>query len=188
MRIRSLVIVLAIVASGPVSWGQSTTGPAASDILALEQEWASALRERNPEAFGKLLAEDLRHVGFEAQVVGMDECMAFFNAGDWKYSEYSLVDPQVTVERCAAVVTGRVQRKIVVNGKETAGAFAFTHVWAKRDGAWRVIVSQVTASPSLERRRAESKRRREGIARHRVSDPELAGRPAWSEPEGNAPG
>jgi anti-sigma-K factor RskA len=71
--------------------------------------------------------------------------MAFFSAGDWKYTDYSLVAPQVTVEGCAAVVTGRVQRRIVVNGKETAGAFAFTHVWARRNGVWRVIASQVTA-------------------------------------------
>ena len=116
--------------------------------MALEEQWAGALRERNDVAFAKLLAEDLRHVGFEGQIVGKREYMAFFSTGDWRYSEYSLVAPQVTVEGCAAVVTGRVQRRIVVNGKETAGAFAFTHVWAKRGGEWRVIASQVTAPPA----------------------------------------
>jgi ketosteroid isomerase-like protein len=139
------LVLLAGAGSGPVLQGQSAAAPKPSDVLALEERWAGALRERNEAAFGKLLAEDLRHVGFEGQIVGKREYMAFFGAGDWKYIEYSLLAPQVTVEGCAAVVTGRVQRRIVVNGKETAGAFVFTHVWARRNGEWRVIASQVTA-------------------------------------------
>ena len=148
MRTSVGLLLVAGLGWGPLSRGQSAAPPATGDILALEEQWAGALRQRNEAAFGKLLAEDLRHVGFEGQIVGKREYMAFFSTGDWRYTEYSLVGPQVTVEGCAAVVTGRVQRRIVVNGKETAGAFAFTHVWARRDGAWRVIASQVTAPPS----------------------------------------
>jgi ketosteroid isomerase-like protein len=150
MRIWIWLILLAGLGSGsgPVLRGQSAAAPATGDVLALEEQWAGALRERNDVAFGKLLAEDLRHVGFEGQIVGKQEYMAFFRTGDWRYKEYALVAPQVTIEGCAAVVTGRVQRRIVVNGKETAGAFAFTHVWAKRGAEWRVIASQVTAPPS----------------------------------------
>ena len=147
MRTWLWVALLASAGSAPVVPDRSAVALAPGDVLALEEQWAGGLRERNEVAFGKLLAEDLRHVGFEGQIVGKQEYMAFFSAGDWKYSEYSLVAPQVTVEGCAAVVTGRVQRRIVVNGKETVGAFAFTHVWAKRDGAWRVIASQVTTLP-----------------------------------------
>ena len=148
MRTWIWLFLLAGFGSGPVLRGQSPAPFATGDVLALEEQWAGALRERNDVAFAKLLAEDLRHVGFEGQIVGKREYMAFFSTGDWRYSEYSLVAPQVTVEGCAAVVTGRVQRRIVVNGKETAGAFAFTHVWAKRGGEWRVIASQVTAPPA----------------------------------------
>lgn len=148
MRTWMCLVLLAGSGSAPLLRSQPAAAPVAADVLALEEQWASALRQRNEVAFAKLLADDLRHVGFEGQIVGKREYMAFFSAGDWRYSEYSLVSPQVTVEACAAVVTGRVERKIVVNGKETAGAFAFTHVWAKRGGQWRVIASQVTAPPS----------------------------------------
>jgi ketosteroid isomerase-like protein len=141
------LVVLGGVGTGALGRGQAADPPATGDFLALEERWAVALRERNEAAFGRLLAEDLTHVGLEGQIVGKREYMAFFKTGDWRYNEYSLVDPQVTLEGCAAVVTGRVQRRIVVNGKETAGAFAFTHVWARRGGEWRVIASQVTAPP-----------------------------------------
>lgn len=147
MRAWIWLLLGAGIGGGPLLPGQSTAPPAMHDVLVLEEQWASALRERDEVAFGKLLAEDLRHVGFEGQIVGKREYMSFFSTGDWRYSEYSIVDPQVMIEGCAAVVTGRVQRRIVVNGKETAGVFAFTHVWAKRGGEWRVIASQVTAPP-----------------------------------------
>ena len=147
MRTWMWLVLLAGLGSGPLLRGQSAGAPAPGDVLALEEQWAGALREHDEVAFGKLLADDLRHVGFEGQIVGKRQYMAFFNTGDWKYAEYSLVAPQVTIEACAAVVTGRVQRRIVVSGKETAGAFAFTHVWAKRAGQWQVIASQVTALP-----------------------------------------
>lgn len=148
MRTWMWLVLFTVFGSELVLRGQSTSAPTPGDVLALEEQWAGALRERNDAAFGKLLAEDLRHVGFEGQIVGKREYMAFFSKADWKYSEYSLLEPQVTVEGCAAVVTGRVQRRIVINGKETVGPFSFTHVWAKRGGQWRVIASQVSAPPA----------------------------------------
>ena len=148
MRTWIWLLLAAGIGGVPLLRGQSAAPPTTRDLLVLEEQWAHALRERDEAAFGKLLAEDLRHVGFEGQIVGKRDYMAFFSAGDWRYSEYSIVDPNVMSEGCAAVVTGRVQRRIVVSGKETAGVFAFTHVWAKRGGEWRVIASQVTAPPA----------------------------------------
>jgi hypothetical protein len=46
---------------------------APGDVLALEEQWAGALRERDEAAFGKPLAEDFRYVGFEGQIVGKRE-------------------------------------------------------------------------------------------------------------------
>lgn len=37
-------------------------------MLALEERWAGALRARDEMAFAKLLADDLRHVGFDGTV------------------------------------------------------------------------------------------------------------------------
>ena len=98
MRTWMWLVLLAGFGSAPVLQGQSAAAPAPADVMALEEQWAGALRERNDVAFGKLLAEDLRHVGFEGQIVGKREYMAFFNTSDWRYTEYSLVAPKVTIE------------------------------------------------------------------------------------------
>ncbi|PYS71600.1 MAG: hypothetical protein DMF69_09955 [Acidobacteria bacterium] len=50
----------------------------------------------------------------------------------------------------AAVVTGRVDRTIVVEDKETSGAFAFTHVWSKSRERWLLQSSQLTTIPTEE--------------------------------------
>jgi ketosteroid isomerase-like protein len=148
MRAWLWMILLAVLPSHAPVQAQATTPPTRADVLALEERWTTGVKERDHESFEKLLAEDLTHVGFEGQIVGKREYMEFFKNGDWRYSQYAVLDQQVTLEGCAAIVTGRVDRKIVVNGKETIGKFSFTHVWAKRGSEWRVISSQVSASPN----------------------------------------
>lgn len=41
---------------------------------------------------------------------------------------------------------GRVDRAILVNGRETVGAFVFTRVWVQSSGQWRVTSSQYTTA------------------------------------------
>ena len=113
-------------------------------FLDLEKQFAAALLERDGAAVDSLLAEDLVHISFEGQIARKAEYMSFFNQGDWRYTKYSTSDLSVKVFPGAAVVTGRVDRIIRVGGKETTGAFAFTHVWARAGERWRISSSHVT--------------------------------------------
>jgi hypothetical protein len=84
-----IIVCAAALALFVSSWlvAAAVTRPTSADLLALEEGWTAALRERNHDAFEKLVAEDLQHVGFEGQVVGKGEYMAFFSNGDWRYNE-----------------------------------------------------------------------------------------------------
>jgi ketosteroid isomerase-like protein len=113
-------------------------------ILDLEQRLTAALLSRDEAAFGSLLAEDLVHIGFEGQIVGKTEYMSFFKTGSWRYSRYSPSDLTVKLFQDTALVTGKVDRSIVVNERETTGAFAFTHVWVRSGDGWRLSSSHVT--------------------------------------------
>ena len=117
-------------------------------ILDLEQRLTAAFLARDAAAFGSLLADDLVHVGFEGQIVGKAEYMSFFEHGNWRYSKYLPSDVSVKLLGDTAVVTGRVSRSIVVEGRETTGAFAFTHVWARSSDGWRLSSSHVTTIPA----------------------------------------
>jgi len=97
---------------------------------------------------GDLLADDLVHISFDGQVAGKAEYMAFFKQGAWQYRKYEPTNVKVKVFGQMAVVTGRVNREIVINGQETIGAFVSTHVWSRSGDRWRLTSSQVTTIPN----------------------------------------
>lgn len=136
-------VLLMSALQSPTSSTQS-----AEAVKQLEERYTTALLKRDERAFGELLAEDLVHISFEGQAAGKTEYMAFFKQGSWKYTKYEPTNIAVKLIGNAAVVTGRVERTIVVNDKETTGAFAFTHVWARTGERWRLTSSQVTTVPN----------------------------------------
>ena len=130
---------------------QGTSTPSdqtASRITQLEQRFTAALLKKDDVAFGDLLADDLVHISFDGQVASKTEYMAFFKQGAWQYRKYEPTNVKIKVFGQVAVVTGRVNREIVISGQETVGAFAFTHVWSRSGDRWRLTSSQVTTIPN----------------------------------------
>ena len=123
--------------------------PASVDsITQIEQRFNEALMKRDANEFDLLLANDLVHIGFEGQSAGKAEYMDFFRQGAWQYKKYEPSNVKVKMLGNMAVVTGRVDRVIVVNNRETTGAFAFTHVWSRIDNRWQLTSSQLTTIPA----------------------------------------
>lgn len=123
--------------------------PASVDsITQIEQRFNQALMKRDAAEFDLLLANDLVHISFEGQSAGKAEYMAFFRQGAWQYKKYEPSNVKVKMLGNLAVVTGRVDRVIVVNNRETTGAFAFTHVWSRIDNRWQLTSSQLTTIPA----------------------------------------
>ena len=137
MTIAAAILLLCSPATAP-----PTAAPEA--IHDLEKQFTAALLQRDSAAMERLLGDDLVNIGFEGQIVGKAEYMSFFRQGDWRYTRYETSNLSVKGYADSAVVTGRVDRAIQVGGKETVGAFAFTHVWVRAGDGWRLRSSQVT--------------------------------------------
>jgi hypothetical protein len=118
-------------------------------VRELEQLFTTALLKKDAAELDKLLADDLVHIGFEGQIASKTEYMAFFKQDIWRYHKYEPTNMAVKSLGNVAVVTGVVNRKIVINNVETIGSFAFTHVWSVSGGNWRMISSHVTTVPSV---------------------------------------
>jgi ketosteroid isomerase-like protein len=114
----------------------------------VEQRFTEALLKKDAVAVDELLADDLLHISFDGQVAKKAQYMAFFKEGPWQYRKYKPTNVAVKVLGNVVVVTGRVNRTIVINNNETTGAFAFTHVWSRTADRWRLTSSQVTAVPT----------------------------------------
>lgn len=139
---------LLLVVGSQLAVLSDTTHTSEAIILALEQRFSSGLMARNEKEIDELLAEDLIHIGFEGQLAGKTEYMSFFKTGAWRYLKYQPSKVSVKVLADAAVVTGRVDRIIRINDRETSGAFAFTHVWSRAGNTWRLRSSHVTTVPN----------------------------------------
>jgi len=96
------------------------------------------------------LADDIVHIGFEGKSAGKAEYMVFFKVGSWQYKKYEPTRVSIKLLGSAAVVTGRVDRTIVIEDKEISGGFAFTHVWSKSGSRWLLTSSQLTTIPGEE--------------------------------------
>jgi ketosteroid isomerase-like protein len=131
---------------------QGTSTPATqtteNTVREVEQRFTAALLKKDDVALGELLADDLVHIGFEGQIASKAEYMAFFKGGVWQYRKYGPTRLAVKVLGNVVVVTGRVDRTIVINNEETTSAFAFTHVWFQTGNRWRLISSQVSTVPA----------------------------------------
>jgi heme-degrading monooxygenase HmoA/ketosteroid isomerase-like protein len=117
-------------------------------ILALEQAWLDGYLARDAAVFERLLADDLSQVGLAGESAGKAVFLDFFRKGDWEYLTAGLEDVRVRMAGDEAVATGRLNRTVRVGTRVTQGSIAFTHVWAKRRGAWRVLHLHVSPIPS----------------------------------------
>ena len=137
------VFLILIGSLQTLSGSAQTTTP----ITAIEQRFTEALMKKDAVAFDELLAADLVHIGFEGQIADKAQYMSFFKQGSWRYLKYEPADVRSKVLGNVAVVTGRVNRTIVIDNTETTGSFAFTHVWSRTGNRWRLTSSHVTTIP-----------------------------------------
>jgi hypothetical protein len=75
------------------------------------------------------------------------EALAFARTGRMRFERYESSDVKIRVYGDAAVVTGRIQRTRVVGGERRADDWRFTKVYARRDGAWRVVSFHASEGP-----------------------------------------
>ena len=81
----------------------------------IEQRFNAALLKKDAATLDELLADDIVHIGFEGQFAGKGEYMAFFKRDIWQYRKYEPANVAIKPFGNVAVVTGRVDRTIVIN-------------------------------------------------------------------------
>jgi ketosteroid isomerase-like protein len=141
MSLLSVVLIL-------LSFLQGAPTDSKQTVIEIEKRFNAALLKKDAVTLDDLLADDIVHIGFEGQFAGKGEYMAFFKRDIWQYRKYEPGNETVKVVGDVAVVTGRVDRTIVINNVETTGGFAFTHVWSRAGERWRMTSSHVTGIPN----------------------------------------
>jgi ketosteroid isomerase-like protein len=111
-------------------------------IMQLETDWGDALGKRDLVALDRILGNDHSVITKDGSVLTKAQELA-------KHSEspdelFDLEPMQVRIFGDAAVVTGGHREKSQYQGRDTSGHYRWMDVFAKRDGRWQAVASELT--------------------------------------------
>ena len=112
--------------------------PSEAEIYAAESRLRSAMLDGDAAALEALLSEDLVFTDEDGRSVTRDEEVAEFRSRRLRLDLIEVEDLQVRMLGDCAVTCLRVRMAGTHGGQGVAGHYAFTRVWQKQNGAWRV--------------------------------------------------
>jgi ketosteroid isomerase-like protein len=120
----------------------------AEAVLRLERLTMDAIRDKDAEALGDILAEDFVYRTPEAEV-GRADFLRDITALPGSIVSVEGTNQRVSVYGETAVLTG-VQRAVVrtEDGVEHTGATAFTDIFVRRRGRWRLALAYGVELPT----------------------------------------
>jgi ketosteroid isomerase-like protein len=130
---------------------ESDFGAVRAEILAMENQWATAIERQDAAAFDRLAAEDFRFIDEDGRVLNRAQYIAARSHNP--ESVESAVQDQIEVRQYgdAAIATGRS----IIHGTRAGAPFVYrfrwTDVYARRGERWQAVSAQLTAlSPNVE--------------------------------------
>ncbi|HYW15816.1 MAG TPA: nuclear transport factor 2 family protein [Allosphingosinicella sp.] len=114
-----------------------------AELIRLEREYARALMEKDREFLVRFYASDWRGgnwMGFWSKSTMLKSVL---NAR-YVVKSMNVRDLKVRLMGDVAVVQGVDEEVTSVDGKDTSGTWAFTDVFARRNGAWVAIASHTS--------------------------------------------
>jgi ketosteroid isomerase-like protein len=118
-----------------------------AEILALENQWATAIERQDAAAFERLAADDFRFIEDDGHVLNRAQYIAARSHNPENVE--SAVQDEIEVRQYgdAAIATGRS----IIHGTRAGAPFIYrfrwTDVYVRRDGRWQAVSGQLTRLP-----------------------------------------
>ena len=117
------------------------------DLAARAKIYDDAQLHSDGKALQDVLADDYTLVGGNGAVEGKKQFIHDSTDPNFKLLPFHIANQIVKLWPNGAVLGGRVTLPFIDHGKPGQTEFQFADVWAKRDGQWRVIFTEVTHLP-----------------------------------------
>lgn len=116
-----------------------------AEILAIENQWATAIERQDAAAFERLAAEDFRFIEENGRVLNRAQYIAARSHNPDNVE--SAVQDEIEVRQYgdAAIATGRSIIHGTRNGTPFVYRFRWTDVYVRRAGRWQPVSGQLTA-------------------------------------------
>ena len=134
-------VLIFLLCCSPLGVMAQNTIQARKEILRLEDRWREAQHQSDKNAYDQLLSADLTFIGTSGSFRDKTSFIAS-RKDSWipRSDTYTYSEMTVRFYGSAAIVTGRE----ATTGTGVAFQGRFTHVWAKRQGRWRLVAIQRT--------------------------------------------
>jgi ketosteroid isomerase-like protein len=140
MKVRSLLVAL-VLAATPAAVVAETLPP---DLAAAAHAYDAAQVNSDRAALERLVADDYVLVNGAGLVQSKADLIRDYMAPGFKLDPFKIEAPVEKVLGATAILGGRVNMTGTDSGQRFALVVRFVDTWAKRDGQWRVVYSQVT--------------------------------------------
>jgi ketosteroid isomerase-like protein len=129
-----------------------------TELKKMEADWANAYKTKDAAATRRILADDAILTYPDGTTGTKNDEIQMTETGAFSADAWDILDAKVTVlDADAAFMTGRT---VIKNGKlkdpssgqmvNITGEYRFLDVYAKRNGNWQIVASQVTKVQSPE--------------------------------------
>jgi ketosteroid isomerase-like protein len=118
-----------------------------AEILALENQWATAIERQDAAAFERLAAEDFRFIEEDGHVLNRAQYIAARSHNPENVE--SAVQDEIEVRQYGdvAIATGRSTIRGTRGGVPFVYRFRWTDVYVRRTGRWQAVSGQLTPLP-----------------------------------------
>jgi len=126
----------------------SSGNTAEEEVRALERLWNDARAKADVATLDRILADEWTVTHANGTTDSKARYLADLKSGARKFTG-SVEEREVVVRFYGdtAIVTGSSDSTVSLNGQAQGGALHFTRVFVKRNGAWRMVVTQATTRP-----------------------------------------
>lgn len=131
------------------AFGQTPRPPKQSDTAILKQierDWAAAFVHKDRAALSRILAPDWRGQ-YPWGNENRPQALAAVVSGAANVQSMMLGEMRVRVFGDIAFIMGSDDERSSYAGKDTSGHYSWTDIFARRNGHWLAIASQLTSLP-----------------------------------------
>jgi len=121
--------------------------PAEREVRKLEREWLDAYEKHDADAMNRIVADDFKLMFSNGSVQTKADILAQLKSGKDSgrpSPKFSTEDVQSRVEGETVILTGSVNQTMERDGQKRTMQMRYTDTYAKRQGRWQVIASQLT--------------------------------------------
>jgi ketosteroid isomerase-like protein len=139
---RTIITLLITAAAVPLL--AQTKSTVTQEILKLEDEFGRAMIKNDPEAVGRLLADDWIIIDPDGGIIDRARFLGVIRSGTLSHEVMNSRDVRVRIYGNSAAVTALTSTTGKFSGQEFKTEERATDLWVKKNGRWMCVLSQLT--------------------------------------------